>query len=98
MLFFDQRLTYYLKLNKIWELRDTNIAALINEIEGQSANSTGNLEKWREYFNFLIAPLNAGTVLCRKEGKTAAATSNFHTEFHIKATATWLCMQNAQVS
>lgn len=88
---------YFLTPSKIWELRLTSISSLINEIEGQSADSSGNLLKWPELFNFLIAPLNADMVMARGGG-SAAITPNFHTEFHIKTSATWLAHQNSQVN
>lgn len=89
---------YYLTPQKIWELKDDNIALLINEIEGQSADSTGNLVKWPEFFNFLVAPLNSDMVMCPIGTTTAVLTPNFHTEVHVKTSATWLAMQNSQVS
>lgn len=93
---------YYLTADKIFALRDTNIAALINEIEGQSADASGNLVKWPEFFNFLVGPLNSDFVMApvveNNVFTTAFLTPNFHTEFHIKTSATWLCMQNAKVS
>ena len=88
---------YYITPDKVWSLRDKSMSSLINEIEGQSADSSRNLIKWPEYFNFLIAPLNADMVMC-KGTNNAAITPNFHTEVHVKTTATWLCMSNAKVS
>lgn len=91
---------YYLTPDKIWSLRDTSISLLINEIEGQSADASGNLVKWPEYFNFIIAPLNADMVLAPALGTPTSAliTPNFHTELHIKTSATWLAMQSSQTT
>ncbi|RNA28925.1 hypothetical protein BpHYR1_004671 [Brachionus plicatilis] len=88
---------YYLTPEKLWDLRNDSVSNLINEIEGQSADSSGNLNKWPEYFNFLFAPLNAHLAQGKVDGGTAASrgvvlTPNFHCELHIKTTATWLCM------
>lgn len=91
---------YYITPGQVWALRERSISSLINEIEGQSAESGGNLVKWPEYFNFLIAPLNADMVmsLANTSPPTALATPNFHTELHIKTQATWLCMQSTQAT
>ncbi|RMZ99424.1 hypothetical protein BpHYR1_015477 [Brachionus plicatilis] len=94
---------YYLTPAKIWDLRNNSISNLINEIEGQSADSSGNLNKWPEYFNFLFVPLNAhlahGKVdLGSADTRGVALTPNFHCELHIKTTATWLCMDRTSES
>lgn len=86
---------YYITPSQLWNIRISNIASLINEIEGQSADSTGVLTKWPEYFNFLIAPLNADMVMCTSDNNNKAfITPNFHTEIHMKCTSTWFCMDS----
>ncbi|RNA04596.1 hypothetical protein BpHYR1_052481 [Brachionus plicatilis] len=86
---------YYLTPQEIWDLRETSISVLKNEIEGQSADSSGNLNKWSESFNFLFAPLNAHLAQGKLDdgtNKGVVLTPNFHCELHIKTTSTWLCM------
>lgn len=88
---------YYITPQQIWALRSRSISTLINEIEGQSADATGNLVKWPNFFNFLIAPLNADMVTASYPSipRSAIITPNSHTELHIKTSATWLCMQSS---
>lgn len=91
---------YFLTANKIWELRNSSISSLINEIEGQSADASGNLQKWPEYLNLLIAPLNADMITFRinnSNGTGVVITPNFHTEFHIKCSAKWSARDNSTV-
>lgn len=64
---------YFKTADKIWSLRNTSISTLINEIEGQSADSSGNLVKWPKYFNFLVGPLNADMVMCKANNDSSGA-------------------------
>ena len=92
---------YFLTPEKLFSLRDRSISTLINEIEGQSADASGNLQKWPEFFNLLIAPLNSDMItfhIDNTNGSGVAITPNFHTEFHIKCSAKWSARDNSQVT
>ena len=87
---------YFLTPEKVWELRKTNIAALINEIESQGADASGNLNKWPEYFNLLCAPTNSDMFWFELRNRWSGVCTNFHTEFHIRTSGTWACYDREQ--
>lgn len=87
---------YFLTPNKLWDLRNSSISTLINEIEGQSADNTGNLQKWPEFLNLIIAPIMSDMIMF-KVAAGVAITPNFHSQFHIKCSAKWSARDNSTV-
>ena len=83
---------YYMDKATILSLLNTNIAVVVNQLEGQTASSVA--KPLPEYFNFLIAPINPviGWV-----GETSGNTDDFGyipvvlltTKLHIKYQAKW---------
>lgn len=59
--FFERQINaqsnYYITPQKIWDMRENNIAVLVNTIEGQYGSSTV-INQVPEYYNLLVVPCN----------------------------------------
>ncbi|RNA06916.1 hypothetical protein BpHYR1_032277 [Brachionus plicatilis] len=72
---------------------ELNQVSLINEIKGQSPNSSGTLSKFPEYFSFLTPlapPLKIVKTTAVTYDREAIVTPDCHTEMHIRTTGYWM--------